>query len=147
LSSTSSAPPEINHGLGTGIRHPSADEEIIQQKDIETLPEDRKSDKSVESVPDTGFLSVSSLLDQIVKRKAFAMLLEVLQEDETPNPLLKEALKNFERPRVVNNFASFISGFCVLLSRKSPNRNQKKAIRFLRRQHYQFSSCRSTGNA
>jgi hypothetical protein len=143
LSADSSAPQENIRPLTFHIGRPSSSEAIITQKrpslETEDVEGEDISERSAERVGESVLSSTSSMMDQSTKQKAEAMILEVLQEDEELNPLLKDALNQFERQRVVKNLANFISGYCVLLSHNQPNQNQKKAIRFLRRRSFQFS--------
>jgi hypothetical protein len=97
------------------------------------------SQKSVQSFRDGASSKGESLVDRDIQNIAQSLILEVFEEDEVLNPLIRESLTKFQRHRVVNNLARFITGYCVLLSGSQPAPNQKRTIRHFRRRSRQFA--------
>jgi hypothetical protein len=109
--------------------------------DVEELEEkDAKSQKSAEIFGEGLSSMAESLLDNNVQEIAQSLILDVLENDEVLNPLVRRSLDNFDKHRVVKNLARFMQGYCILLSNAQPTVNQKRTIRFFRRRCTNFAS-------
>jgi hypothetical protein len=91
---------------------PTAREEHFPAEVKEVEEEDVLSQKSVESFGEGISSMGESLIGNDIQGIAQTLILEVLENDEVLNPLLRESLEKFDRYRVIKNFAGFIDGYC-----------------------------------
>jgi hypothetical protein len=106
----------------------------------EEIGDDIKSNESADSCVETISSSGQSFANQGIRDTAEKVMLRIFVRDEVLSPLFAQSLDKFDTDRVVKNLASFIKGFCCLLSREQPSPDQKKGIKFLRHRARQFAA-------
>ena len=101
--------------------------------------DDTRSNLSVDSLGGSSLSSHISFFDQDVKAAAQALILEILEQDETLNALFQESLEKIEPQRVRKNLARFLQGYCFLLIQAGPTVDQQKGITFLKHRCMSFA--------